>query len=267
MLFGIIGVIGASTSPAWALNVESGFDLFMTTQTTEVDLSGFGLGIVPLQGDESFFGIPGTDTIVERLAPAGVPNVGDSNTVPIELVALSLVSINPVKIDVFDFDIHVVGGSDFEPQRIGEMTINRDDPNGGSFLALLPINATLHFLQVGGDVGNDFTVPFGDEFVSQGVWSHTPAFFSCFIPGFDAGNFFAGVDPLTFAKVPTVEEASFAIHSVSPCMMMPPSAVGGELIPLETTMVLVAGAQYNAAWMIPVLVSAIGIGIVIARKF
>ena len=48
MLFGIIGVIGASTSPAWATEVEAGFDLFMTTDTTEVDLTGFGLGIVPL---------------------------------------------------------------------------------------------------------------------------------------------------------------------------------------------------------------------------
>jgi len=44
-------------------------------------------------------------------------------------------------------------------------------------------------------------------------------------------------------------------------------AVGGELIPLDSTMILAAGAQYTAAWMIPVLVSAIGIGIVIARKF
>jgi len=44
-------------------------------------------------------------------------------------------------------------------------------------------------------------------------------------------------------------------------------AVGGELIPLDTTMVLVAGSQNTAAWMIPIIVSAIGIGIVIARKF
>ncbi len=47
----------------------------------------------------------------------------------------------------------------------------------------------------------------------------------------------------------------------------PVSAVGGNLIPLDSTMVLAAGAQYTAAWMIPVIVSAIGIGIVIARKF
>jgi hypothetical protein len=45
------------------------------------------------------------------------------------------------------------------------------------------------------------------------------------------------------------------------------SAIGGELIPLDTTMVLVAGSQNTVAWMIPVIVSAIGIGIVIARKF
>ncbi len=43
--------------------------------------------------------------------------------------------------------------------------------------------------------------------------------------------------------------------------------VGGELIPLDSTMVLTAGAQYTAAWMIPVIVSGIGFAIVIARKF
>jgi len=45
------------------------------------------------------------------------------------------------------------------------------------------------------------------------------------------------------------------------------AAIGGDLIPLDSTMVLVAGTQYTAAWMIPAIVSAIGIAIVIARKF
>ncbi len=44
-------------------------------------------------------------------------------------------------------------------------------------------------------------------------------------------------------------------------------AVGGDMIQIQTTSVLAAGAQYTAAWMIPVIVSGIGIGIVIARKF
>jgi len=43
--------------------------------------------------------------------------------------------------------------------------------------------------------------------------------------------------------------------------------VGGELIPLDTTSLLLAGAQMNAAWMIPVIVSGIGFAIVLARKF
>jgi len=270
LLFGIIGVIGASTSPAWAMEVEPGFDLFMTTQTTQVDLSGFGLGIVPLTGDESFFGIPGVDTIVERLQHAGVPNMGDSAPVDIELVALSLVSIAPVQIELCLFDIHVVGGSTLLPQTPGSMTINRDSADGGSFSATLPVDAEIHFLPLSGDCPPDPIIqPFQDVFVSQGVWSHLPAFFSCFIPDLPSGGFFPGVDPDTMEKVLTVEQASFAIHSVFPCMMMPPSpsAVGGDFIPLDTTMVLVAGTQTIAAWMIPITVSAVGIAIVIARKF
>jgi len=43
--------------------------------------------------------------------------------------------------------------------------------------------------------------------------------------------------------------------------------VGGTLIPIDTTMVLVAGAQSTSAWMIPVIVTGIGFSIVIARKF
>jgi len=43
--------------------------------------------------------------------------------------------------------------------------------------------------------------------------------------------------------------------------------VGGEFLGVDSTALLLAGTQMNAAWMIPVIVSAIGIGIVIARKF
>ena len=43
--------------------------------------------------------------------------------------------------------------------------------------------------------------------------------------------------------------------------------VGGELIPLNTTALLLAGTYSTAAWMIPVIVSGIGFAIVIARKF
>lgn len=45
------------------------------------------------------------------------------------------------------------------------------------------------------------------------------------------------------------------------------SAIGGDIVLLDSTMILVAGTHSIAAWMIPVIVAGIGIGIVLARKF
>ncbi len=42
--------------------------------------------------------------------------------------------------------------------------------------------------------------------------------------------------------------------------------VGGEFIPLDSTMVLVAGAQYTAAWMFPIIVAAAGFGLLIQTQ-
>ncbi len=65
----------------------------------------------------------------------------------------------------------------------------------------------------------------------------------------------------------TPQQCSDQLNSCRAIIQPPCVTVGGEIIGIETTSVLAAGAQYTAAWMIPVLVSAIGIGIVIARKF
>jgi len=54
---------------------------------------------------------------------------------------------------------------------------------------------------------------------------------------------------------------------IDDCVEKPKIMVGGDMNPVDTTMVLVAGTHSVAAWMIPVIVSGIGIGIVIARKF
>jgi len=54
---------------------------------------------------------------------------------------------------------------------------------------------------------------------------------------------------------------------IDDCVERPQLMVSGDMIPIDTTMVLVAGTQYTAAWMIPVIVAGIGIAIVIARKF
>ena len=87
----------------------------------------------------------------------------------------------------------------------------------------------------------------------------------------------SGDDPLLTADVPEGD----VIHTLTlvgweyfgedeDCIFTPPTVVlivGGAVSPIDTTSLLLAGAQMNSAWLIPVIVSVIGIGIVIARKF
>jgi len=51
------------------------------------------------------------------------------------------------------------------------------------------------------------------------------------------------------------------------CTDGPNLCVSGTPLPIDTTAVLVGGTQVTASWMIPVIVSAAGIAVVLARKF
>jgi len=44
------------------------------------------------------------------------------------------------------------------------------------------------------------------------------------------------------------------------------SAVGGEMMPIDTTALLVAGTTFTASWMVPIVVSAAGIGLLIQSQ-
>jgi len=56
-------------------------------------------------------------------------------------------------------------------------------------------------------------------------------------------------------------------HDYTLTVQSQPPVVGGEFLGVDSAALLLAGAQMNAAWMIPVIVSGIGFAIVIARKF
>jgi len=73
-----------------------GFDGFETPDdgTSSVDLSGFGLGTVPLEGVELGNGAGNADTVVARKQSG--PGDGVTSIIDIELVALHLQSIDPV---------------------------------------------------------------------------------------------------------------------------------------------------------------------------
>jgi hypothetical protein len=186
----------AGSAPAQAnQGVDAGFDYFQSLPGTEVDLSVLGLGIVPLEGvpmlpDE----LGGTDTIVRRNDP--VPLGG--GTIDIELIALSLKSVDPVDltplggpfIGVFA-DLYTtvnVGGqvpglpvySPLLPSS-GRMEIQHPFPEGGLFDSCFgdPADAgTCGFLGVpGGGVYADaiFVVPGGDPNNPLDVILNTPA--------------------------------------------------------------------------------------------
>ena len=67
---------------------------------------------------------------------------------------------------------------------------------------------------------------------------------------------------LSFQSSLVVDQTNGMPH----CSLIP-STIGGELINLESTSLLLASTYSTAAWMIPVIISGIGIAIVIARKF
>ncbi len=58
-----------------------------------------------------------------------------------------------------------------------------------------------------------------------------------------------------------------APNFVRDCIVTNTCPVGGEFLGVDTTALLVSGAQMNAAWLIPLVLGTIGIGIVLAKKF
>ncbi len=104
-------------------------------------------GLAPVDG----FDLGMTDTIVKRLDDMSLEQTGDTASTPIEIVALSLTSVEPISIMINGeerlFDVEVqLPFSGQQPQ--GQMTIRHSIDQGGTFDAMLPVNADLFFVDV-----------------------------------------------------------------------------------------------------------------------
>ena len=61
-------------------------------------------------------------------------------------------------------------------------------------------------------------------------------------------------DGATFETIPSI------------CPIGGNGGIGGKLLPIDTTDLLLAGVQTNLAWIVPVVLSAVGIGIFVIRR-
>ncbi len=158
----VVGLPGCGVYP--------GIDLFVTPAngSTYQDFGGmplpagfFAPGSDPFNGVVVLGGQPlaplsplgPTDTIVRRRAPASLPNPGDVGIVPIEIVALHLVSINPITVtynggsNPETWDVRACLSS-AAPQPQGTLQIRRGPcacDEGGTFQSTLPVLPKLVF--------------------------------------------------------------------------------------------------------------------------
>ncbi len=123
-------------------------------------------------------GLSPTDTVVRRMMGTSLLFTCGSppETVPIELVALSLVSASPITVtypsdpaEQWNVSVCKAPGAALA----GSMTIRETCANGGTYTADLPVMAELTFTRVAGGAGSPATVTVGPyTFSSSGHWSH-----------------------------------------------------------------------------------------------
>ena len=189
---GALVVIIAAAPAVLANNpVLPGDDLWVTPggatyDNNPIPADFFNPGSLPFDGGIYFMGLPLTstdpglfpvDTIVRRPVAAMV-TCGTSDTIPIEIVALSLVSVNPIIVTSSSgppepWDVRAI--LDPGPQTQGSMTVNHECDAGGTYQASLPVRAQVTFTRQS-DLLQVSTVR-SVTMVSDGYWSH-------FDPGF-----------------------------------------------------------------------------------
>ncbi len=120
--------LALGTGQTLALPIQPGVDLFHTPDgngscgqnggtTSCLDLSGLGVGLVPMQSnpfknlDPSLWRLGNTDTLVLRTGSLGD---GETGTIDAEIIGLSLKSVTPVSISGSPFDVFLIINQELE---------------------------------------------------------------------------------------------------------------------------------------------------------
>ena len=112
-------------------------------------------------------------------------------------------------------------------------------------------------------VNGQATLLFNGAFVNNNGLAYDPDKDLFWAIDFD-GNLFTFDPNNGFLR--TTEVNGLTPHTALAYLVTPTqTAVGGELLPIETTSLLLAGAQ-TFSWMIPVVLSVLGIGLVLVKR-
>ncbi len=142
---------------------EPADDLWTTPEGSRTDYSFldtplpadfFGVGSDPFTGTINLMGSPidsanlgPADTIVRRLEDVCPTEVGDSVTVEVEIIALNLVSVDPITVTIDgqseEWDVQVCLSS--SQQQRGSMTITLDEEDCGTFDSSIPVTPKFTF--------------------------------------------------------------------------------------------------------------------------
>jgi len=185
-------LIAGLPSPALASPIRGGLDYYRTFPSSrhgftpnDIRSGFFDTGSAPFVGTVILTGVPldpmetgSADTIVRRMETARFPHpFPSSDTVPIEMVALSLRSTSPITVTyigrtkLWDMTVTLSPGA----QLVGSMTITHATNDGGTWNATLPVLARYTFIRrtdgrtVMLDEGRDDLIAQGDPGVS---WEH-----------------------------------------------------------------------------------------------
>lgn len=150
-------IAGSIVSQAGITEAGAGYDLF---ETEEAVLELGGSGPIPFEGVPletfDFGGTVGVldtgnaDTIVQRIDPATVPSDGQTDTINIEIVALQLVSVDPI--DIGGGMGHHFATLQTGVPSTGTMDITFDNQDGGTFDSLFDVFFDLRFGALDGPI-------------------------------------------------------------------------------------------------------------------
>ncbi len=132
----------------------------------------FGPGSDPFEGTVALVGEPlatngnlgPTDTIIKRSRAADLPQCPSQDEIELEIVALNLVSVEPITVtydgqDPEEWDVTVCL-SEFRDQPMGVMNINQVCQEGGTFSAYVPVVPNVIFTRISD--GMELNVDYGE---------------------------------------------------------------------------------------------------------